>query len=275
MRNASTLLNRSAVAALQSKLQSHCPLSLIGQVLNFDVLTPAAALRIAAVTPFTSIDFPGKLSAVVFLRGCPWRCSYCHNRWMRSRRSQEGDPNWAGIEALLKKRKGLLDGIVFSGGEPCMDPALPSAVRLVKDEGFLVGLHTSGAYPRHLKECIGLVDWVGLDVKGNPDNPQAFEAIAGISGAHKAFMESFEIIRQAGTKFEARTTAHPDFLSENDLIAIAGWLRKRGADTYAIQIYRKAPGVETVYDPVPEAWPSAATIEAVKAIIPHFTLRRE
>ena len=79
---------------------------------------------------------------------------------MRSRRSQEGDPNWAGIEALLKKRKGLLDGIVFSGGEPCMDPALPSAVRLVKDEGYLVGLHTSGAYPRHLKECIGLVDWV-------------------------------------------------------------------------------------------------------------------
>ena len=194
---------------------------------------------------------------------------------MRSRRSQEDDPNWAGIEALLKKRKGLLDGIVFSGGEPCMDPALPSAVRLVKDEGYLVGLHTSGAYPRHLKECIGLVDWVGLDVKGNPDNPQAFDAISGISGAHKAFMESFEIIRQAGTKFEARTTAHPDFLSENDLIAIAGWLRKRGADTYAIQIYRKAPGVETVYDPVPEAWPSAATIEAVKAIIPHFTLRRE
>lgn len=87
-------------------------------MLNFDVLTPAATLRIAAVTPFTSIDFPGKLSAVVFLRGCPWRCSYCHNRWMRSRRSQEGDPNWAGIEALLKKRKGLLDGIVFQAVNP-------------------------------------------------------------------------------------------------------------------------------------------------------------
>ena len=81
---------------------------------------------------------------------------------MRSRRSEEGDPTWASVETLLKKRKGLLDGIVFSGGEPCMDPALPAAVRLVKDEGYAVGLHTSGAYPRHLKDCISLIDWVGL-----------------------------------------------------------------------------------------------------------------
>lgn len=244
-------------------------------MLNFDVLTPAAALRIAAVTPFTSIDFPGKLSAVVFLRGCPWRCSYCHNRWMRSRRSEEGDPTWASVETLLEKRKGLLDGIVFSGGEPCMDPALPAAVRLVKGEGYAVGLHTSGAYPRHLKDCISLVDWVGLDVKGNPEDPQAFDAVAGINGAHKAFLESFEIIRRAGVKYEARTTAHPGFLGEDDLITIARWLKERGADTYALQIYRKAPGMENALDPVPETWPSAATIEKLRTIIPNFVLRRE
>ena len=157
--------------------------------INFDVLTPAAALRIAAVTPFTSSDFPGKLSAVVFLRGCPWRCAYCHNRWMRTRRAEESDPKWEDVEALLKKRRGLLDGVVFSGGEPCMDPALPAAVRLVKDLGYAVGLHTSGAYPRHLKDCVNLLDWVGLDVKANPEKPEAFDAVAGISGAHEAFLQ--------------------------------------------------------------------------------------
>ncbi len=243
--------------------------------INFDVLTPAAALRIAAVTPFTSIDFPGKLSAVVFLRGCPWRCAYCHNRWMRTRRAEESDPKWEDVEALLKKRRGLLDGVVFSGGEPCMDPALPAAVRLVKDLGYAVGLHTSGAYPRHLKDCVNLLDWVGLDVKANPEKPEAFDAVAGISGAHEAFLQSFEIIRAAGVPMEARTTAHPDFLSEEDILAIGRWLKERRVDTFALQIFRKAPNMQTDFDPVPTDWPSRATLDALKGLFEHFILRRE
>ena len=84
---------------------------------------PASHLRVAAVTPFTSIDYPGKLSAVVFVRGCPWRCVYCHNPWMQSRTPQPGDESWERVEKLLARRKGLLDAVVFSGGEPCVDPA--------------------------------------------------------------------------------------------------------------------------------------------------------
>lgn len=243
--------------------------------LNFDVLTPAAALRIAAVTPFTSLDYPGKLSAVVFLHGCPWRCSYCHNRWMRSRRSEEGDPKWSDIEQLMQKRKGLLDAVVFSGGEPCMDPALPAAVRLVRDAGYAVGLHTSGAYPRRLRELTGLIDWVGLDVKGNPEDPRAYDAIAGIEGAHKAFLESFEILRTSGVALEARTTAHPDYLSEAEILTTAHWLKERGVDTYALQIFRKAPGMDDCrFDPVPETWPSSETLQFLKSLFAHFTLRR-
>lgn len=242
--------------------------------LNFDVLTPASALRIAALTPFTSIDFPGKLSAVVFLRGCPWRCSYCHNQWMRSRRPQEGDPQWGDVEKLLQKRKGLLDGVVFSGGEPCMDAALPAAVRIVKDEGYAVGLHTSGAYPRRLQECVGRIDWVGLDVKGNPEDPEAYDAIAGLKGAHQAFLESFEILRQVGVDMEARTTVHPDFLSEDDLLAIGRWLASRGVARYAVQIFRKAPGMQTDYGPVAATWPSADVLSALEDLFEHFTLRR-
>lgn len=242
---------------------------------DFAVLTPASDLRVAGVTPFTTIDFPGKLSAVVFLRGCPWRCAYCHNRWMRSRRRQEGDPTWESVEALLSKRKGLLDAVVFSGGEPCMDPALPAAMRLVKEQGFEVGLHTSGAYPRHLQECVGLIDWVGLDVKGDPHNPEAFDAIAGIKGAHEAFLESFHVLREVQIPMEARTTAHPDYLSEAAILSIGQWLNQAGVSTYALQIFRKAPGMETDFDPVPDSWPSAQTLQELNEMFPHFTLRRE
>ena len=243
--------------------------------LQFDILIPAAALRIAAVTPFTSIDFPGKLAAVVFLRGCPWRCSYCHNRWMRSRRAQSQDPQWNQVQELLDKRRGLLDGVVFSGGEPCMDPALPAAVRLVKELGFAVGLHTSGAYPRRLREVVGLIDWVGLDVKGNPQHPEAFDAIAGVKGACGAFLESFGVVKQAGVDFEVRTTAHPDYISEEDILSIGSWLKQRGVGAYALQIFRKAPGMETELSPVPESWPSQSTLKALDAMFGRFTLRRD
>ena len=156
-----------------------------------------------------------------------------------------------------------------------MDPALPAAVRLVKDLGYAVGLHTSGAYPRHLKDCVNLLDWVGLDVKANPEKPEAFDAVAGISGAHEAFLQSFEIIRAAGVPMEARTTAHPDFLSEEDILASGRWLKERRVDTVALQIFRKAPNMQTDFDPVSTDWPSRATLDALKGLIEHFILRRE
>ena len=92
--------------------------------------TSAEALRIAAITPFTTIDYPGKLSAVAFVQGCPWRCIYCQNPWMQPK---DFDPSlshesWHRLEELLKRRRGLLDAVVFSGGEPTVDPALPDAI---------------------------------------------------------------------------------------------------------------------------------------------------
>ncbi len=242
--------------------------------LSFDVLTPASDLRVAAITPFTSIDFPGKLSAVVFLRGCPWRCVYCHNGWMRTRSRQEGDPTWDDVQRLLEKRKGLLDGVVYSGGEPCMDPALNAAVRLTKDMGYAVGLHTGGAYPRRLKECLPFVDWVGLDVKADPQDEAVYDAIVGIKGACRAFLESFEAIRETGVAFETRTTAHPDYLSEENILRLAHWLAERGVESYALQIFRRAPGMQTDYDPVPDSWPSQAVLDELKGLFKPFTLRR-
>ena len=104
---------------------------------------PAASeLKLAGLTPFTTIDFPGRLSAVAFVQGCPWRCVYCQNSWMQQRSFDPGleHSSWEELESLLKRRHGLLDGVVFSGGEPCLDPALPAAVRAVKEMGYELSL---------------------------------------------------------------------------------------------------------------------------------------
>ena len=92
---------------------------------------PAEELLVGGLTRMTTIDFPDYLSAVVFIKGCPWKCVYCQNEDLQSREMNEGDGyvSWAYIDHFLDRRKGLIDGVVFSGGEPCVDPALRAAIK--------------------------------------------------------------------------------------------------------------------------------------------------
>jgi len=239
---------------------------------------PANELKIAAVTPFTTIDFPGCLSAVAFLQGCPWRCPYCHNPWMQPREFAPGaeQTTWESFYALLKHRRGLLDGVVFSGGEPCLDPALSEAVRAVRALGMRVGLHTSGAYPTHLKAIVGELDWVGLDVKADPEDEAGFARAAGRPFAREAFLASFELIRASGLAYEARTTVHPVLHSPESILAIGRWLKARGATHYAVQVFRKAPGVSSDLAAVGADYPGETVLEGLKALFgAGFVLRRE
>ncbi len=236
----------------------------------------AEALRVAGITRFTTIDFPGKLSAVIFLQGCPWRCIYCHNPWMQPR---EFDPQyvhyaWSDVEALLKRRHGLLDGVVFSGGEPCLDPALPDAVKRVKAMGFLVGLHTGGAYPRQLEAVLPMLDWVGLDVKAPPTDPELFSRIARAPKAAEHFLESFHLLKASGVPFECRTTAHPDYLSDEKLMELAKWLADEGVDTFALQIYRRPAGMFSPFPSVGLGYPSAEARAALEGAVRRFIERR-
>ena len=127
-------------------------------------LPGADSLAIAGLVPLSTCDWPGKLVATVFLQGCPWQCTYCHNPDLISPRTP-GQVPFERVRELLAKRRGLLDGVVFSGGEPTRQRALGSAMREVRELGFGVGLHTGGSYPARLREVIGLVDWVGIDIK--------------------------------------------------------------------------------------------------------------
>ena len=235
---------------------------------------PASRLRVAAVTPFTSLDYPGKLSAVVFVRGCPWHCVYCHNPWMQQRAPAEGDESWERVERLSARRRGLLDAVVFSGGEPCMDPALAAAMDVVRAHGMAVGLHTGGAYPHHLAQVIDRVSWVGLDVKGVPGDEAHFERVLRVRSGARAFLESYDIVRSSGVEFEARSTVHPALFSPEQILAAAEWLAAHGTRCYALQIYRKAPGLETGLDPVTGDWPGAALEEKLRGMFERFVVRR-
>ena len=121
-------------------------------------------MRVGGFVPFTSTDYPGALAAVVFCQGCPWRCGYCHNPHLVPARG-EGERGFDGILEWLENRRGLLDAVVFSGGEPTAQAALDEAMDAVRARGFKIGLHTGGAYPRRLAALFRHVDWIGFDVK--------------------------------------------------------------------------------------------------------------
>ena len=192
-------------------------------------------LRIAGITPFSTVDWPGKLACVAFLAGCPWACPYCQNFALQRVDSARltGDD----LFGFLQTRRGLLDAAVFSGGEPLAQAAVVDAAREARELGFEVGLHTCGAYPERLREMLdsGCVSWVGLDVKAPWEG---YDKTTRGHGSAEAVQESLDALLSAGVKLEVRTTWHPDLLSEEDMAAIAHDLAARGVRTWAVQAYR-------------------------------------
>lgn len=192
------------------------------------------ALRIGGLTPFSSTDFPGKLAAVLFLQGCPWRCGYCHNPHLRE---NEGTVrhDYAAFVGWLATRAGLLDAVVFSGGEPTAQAALPEAMRQIRARGFAIGLHTGGSYPRRLAEVLPLVDWVGLDVKAPMGG---YGAVTGVTGSGIAANASVRLVVGSGVAHEVRTTVHFDLTPSDAMVALADELAAIGVGRWILQPFR-------------------------------------
>lgn len=191
-------------------------------------------LRVGGLTPLTTTDWPGKLAAVVFCQGCPWRCRYCHNPHLIPPRGQTEIP-WDEVLAFLRRRRGLLDGVVFSGGEPTAQGGLADAMRAVRALGFGVGLHTGGAYPRRLADVLPLVDWVGLDAKAPFDD---YARITGVAGSGEPARESLDLLLASGVAHEVRTTVHPALLSADEVAALAATLASCGVRHHVRQAFR-------------------------------------
>ena len=175
------------------------------------------------ITPFTLLDYPNKAACILWFVGCNMRCQYCYNPDIVFGKGKIGIDQ---AEAFLKSRKGLLQAVVFSGGECTMHPDMMSLVKIAKSLGYLIKVDTNGARPKLIKSLIDndLLDYVALDFKGLGER---FHEIT-VSGSFEAFEETLDFLLNANIQFEVRTTAHSQLLSAADLQGMLKFLEDRG-----------------------------------------------
>ena len=188
---------------------------------------------IAGLQKMTLLDFPGKVACTLFLQGCNFRCPFCHNSELIPR---QGEPlmDMEDFLAFLGKRKGMLDGVCVSGGEPTLCPELEELLGRIKGLGFAVKLDTNGSRPDVLKALVekGLVDYVAMDVKNCPDR---YAATVGLPCAPlEALEESLVFLMKNGVDYELRTTVVQEFHDAEAICAMGQWL-------YGLNDFQKIP----------------------------------
>ena len=170
-------------------------------------------MRICGLQKLSMVDYPGKLAATVFTGGCDLRCPFCHNALLVTRLTESPVLTEDEVLEFLKKRQGLLDGVVLSGGEP-----------MVRQMGFAVKLDTNGFHPQALAEILerGLVDYVAMDIKNRREK---YGDTCGVPGLDPAPVEeSLHLLIGSGVDFELRTTLVRNFHTPEDLAAMGRWV---------------------------------------------------
>ncbi len=203
-------------------------------------------IRIGDIEKFSIVDFPSKIAAVVFMQGCPWRCPFCYNQSLQNA-TGDGVIGWDKLIHLLEHRKGILDAVVFSGGEPLLQPNLSQAMDVVKEMGFEVGLHTGGFNPKTLAKVIDKVSWVGFDIK-SPLNDEHYHTATGGTTPIDNIKQSLKILIDSGVHFECRTTCDPRILSVDDIYKIGEEISTLGVKEYYLQKYRPIPSDTTTQE---------------------------
>jgi len=207
-------------------------------------------IKVGGFTPLTTIDYPDHLSCVIFCQGCAWRCQYCHNPELIPA-TKASSVAWLDIISFLRRRQGLLDAVVFSGGEATLQPYLAHAMQQVAELGFKVGLHTAGIKPSALASVLPYCDWVGFDVKATKENTLAITAVEASGDAN---WQSLQWLLESGRPYECRTTVHWDLISPAELEELALRLQQQGVKNYAVQLVRHA---NTLLYPLPKVPPPA------------------
>ena len=199
---------------------------------NFSLKEPEPEpLLIGGLTPFTTIDFPGQLAAVLYAQGCPWRCDYCHNKPLLDRRGEKQYP-WPDIIEFLQKRSGLIDAVVISGGEPTLQRGLPDAISELREMGFKVGLHTAGIYPGRLTKVLPMLDWIGLDIKAARAD---YDDITGVPGSGERAWSCVGMVVGSGVDYEVRTTLYPVIMEGDKFTHLVRELKQHGVSNYSVQ----------------------------------------
>ena len=188
-------------------------------------------MKIAGLQKLSLIDYPDHLSAIVFIHGCNFRCAYCHNPELVS-----GEPEKIYSEKevfdFLKERKGLLEAVTITGGEPLLYPEITDLIKKVKKLGFLVKLDTNGTNPELLQKIIDLklVDYIAMDIKSPLER---YNEITGINVDLEKIKRSIKAIMDSGLEYEFRSTLLPSLHKEKDVKEMAKLVK--GAKKYCLQ----------------------------------------
>ncbi|MFW6238026.1 MAG: anaerobic ribonucleoside-triphosphate reductase activating protein [Halanaerobiales bacterium] len=202
-------------------------------------------MKIAGIRKTSLIDYPGKISTVIFTQGCNFRCPYCHNAELIPPESEEEEYMETGVFLdFLEERSQLLDGVVITGGEPTLQPDLLDFACRVSEMGYEIKLDTNGSRFPVLDELVAgdLVDYLAVDIKGAPANYDRYMALE-----QEEVLSSLEkvinLVLNSGLDHEFRTTVVPGFHDREEIAKIANFLV--GVDRYVIQNFRP----ETTFDP--------------------------
>ena len=192
-------------------------------------------MTIKGLQKLTLLDYPGKIACTVFLGGCNFRCPFCHNGGLALGDDADGIMSTTELLAFLDSRRGRLQAVCISGGEPTLHRDLPELISEIKSRGFEVKLDTNGTNPEMLSSLIadGLIDYVAMDIKNSPEK---YALTTGINSNFNAVRESAALLMQGRVDFEFRTTLAKELHNAEDMEIIGKWLS--GSEKYFLQTYR-------------------------------------
>lgn len=188
-------------------------------------------INIGGILHFSLLDYPDKISAVLFTQGCPLRCVYCHNQELQNP-NIKNNITFDNVIEFLNTRVGLLEAVVFSGGEPLLQKKLYEAMQTVKSMGFLIGLHTSGVIYENFTKVLPLLDWVGFDIKQVFNK---YSEITQIKNSQVQVLKSFDALINSNIDCEIRTTVDTRYIKYEDMVNIAKYLVKNNVKEWTLQ----------------------------------------
>ncbi|MFW6121113.1 MAG: anaerobic ribonucleoside-triphosphate reductase activating protein [Petrotogales bacterium] len=222
-------------------------------------------MKIGGLQKTSLLDYPDAISVIIWTIGCNFRCPFCYNKDLVLGKAKEIPEEE--IFSFLKKRKGLLEGLVISGGEPFLQEDIVDFMEKIKKLGYLIKIDTNGTFPEKLKEVMDkkLVDYLSMDVKA-PKNK--YNKLAGIKTNLSKIERSIELIKSNAPDYEFKTTFVPNLLVEEDIIKIAKWLK--GAKRFYLQKFKNdVPLISSKLDKV-EPFSKEYINKILEEIKPYF-----